>query len=499
MPQHRRSVLSTRPFRVAILAFLSLHTFLLPTMPANGQPSSAEISREIDTFIQTQIKRHGIVGLAVAVTQDDQVLHLGAYGQAGQDRPVDINTPFYLGSVTKSFTALAVMQLVDAGKIELDAPVQHYLPWFEIADAESSRAITVRDLLNQTSGLSRSSGVQEILKEDAELETAVRALARSKPTAPVGEKFQYFNQNYTTLGLLVEQTSGLTFDEYMRTHIFEPLDMQHTFTNRETAERAGLAQGHNVFFGIPIPRPQPHLGYDLPAGFIISSARDMANYMIAQLNGGLYQGVQLVSKSSLSTMHQPPENVVGNYAMGWEVHEIQGQMAVRHDGTLETFFTRVILLPESELGITILANQASFAHMLLAYDDISEGILQILSKTAPQPGFSTRNAYILFGLFAIGTLGLQVRGIVRVSQSAVAAAHKARWRLWLEILWKMGFGVGVLVFLPWILINRAGLTAARVSFLSYMPDVTLWLGLMAALSLLEGVLRWRLASQKRVG
>jgi CubicO group peptidase (beta-lactamase class C family) len=120
--------------------------------PATDRAGAAAI----DAFVETQRQRHGIQGLALAVVRGDEILHVQGYGTAGGGRTVVPETPFYLGSVPKSFTALAAMQLVEAGRLELDRPVQDYLPWFEVADPQASAQITVRHLLNQTSGLSRA-------------------------------------------------------------------------------------------------------------------------------------------------------------------------------------------------------------------------------------------------------------------------------------------------------------------------------------------------------
>ena len=120
-------------------------------------------------------------GLALAIVQGDQVAYVHGYGQAAPGgRPVTPQTPFMIGSMAKSFTALAIMQLVEAGKVELDAPVQTYLPWFRVADPQASAQITVRQLLNQNSGFSNGSGLQEEMASDLSdtaIEAGVRRLA----------------------------------------------------------------------------------------------------------------------------------------------------------------------------------------------------------------------------------------------------------------------------------------------------------------------------------
>lgn len=478
----------TRYLVPGVLAILLLFAWLVPMSNAIQPPLNDLDVAAIDAFVETQIDRHQIQGLALAIIQGDEIVHVQGYGTAGEGRPVQADTPFYLGSVSKSLTALAVMQLVDAGQIELDRAVQDYLPWSEVADPQASAQITIRHLLNQTSGLSRASYADAPRPPDASLEESVRSLKSARPMAAVGAKFQYFNPNYTTLGLLIEAVSGQSYGEYMADHVFAPLQMERSFTSREAAERAGLSQGYNAFFGFPVPRRQPHLTYDLPAGFIISTAEDMAHYLIAQMNG-TYNGRPILSPANLAEMHRPPVGVDSPYAMGWEVGQWDGMRAIRHDGSLETFYASAVLLPDESYGVVLLANQVSYPHMLFAYEDIVQGVVDRLVGRTPEPGVSTTTVYLIFSAIAVVTLAFQVRSLLRLDRWREQIQDGVSTRTILGTLWKLIFGIFVLLILPWLLIRNAGLAATRVSMLNYLPDVSFWLGLMAVLSLIEAVLR----------
>ena len=213
--------------------------------------------------------------------------------------PPTPQTPFFIGSLTKSITALAVMQLVEAGKVELDAPVQRYLPWFRVADPQASAQMTVRHLLNQTSGLPMLRGMAALADFDSRpdaTERQVRALSTLKLTRPVGSKWEYSNLNYNILGLIVEAASGELYADYVQNHIFNPLEMSHSYTSKAVAKQNGLAVGHRYWFGLPFPAPNlPIPPGSLPSGQLISSAEDMAHYLIAHLNGGRYGDVQILS------------------------------------------------------------------------------------------------------------------------------------------------------------------------------------------------------------
>ena len=482
-----------------LMVILTLAALLAPMGAAAHPPPSTSNVAAIDAYIETQSRRHRIQGLAVAITHGDEIIHVRGYGAAGEGRPIRADTPFYIGSVTKSFTALAVMQLVEAGKIDLDQPVKDYLPWFKVADPDATARITVRHLLNQTSGLSRTSGIDAPDKADASMEDAVRALSSAQPTAAAGTEFHYSNQNYTTLGLLIEAVSELTYGEYLAAHVFDPLEMARSFTSRTEAEAAGLAQGYNVLFGFPVPREQPHLTYDLPAGFIVSTAEDMAHYLIAQLNEGRYGDQRLISPDGLAQMHTAPSGIDGSYGMGWEVQEGDGLRQLRHDGTLETFYSSVVLLPDDGYGVALLANQVSYPHLLFAYGDIEQGIVHRLVGKEPEPGISTATVYLIISAIAIGTLTLQVRPLLRLGRWREQIKDRRSARAVLGTLLKLLFGVFVLLILPWLLIQNAGLVATKVSLANYLPDVTLWLGLMATLSFVEAVLRVGYLVQNRRG
>src|SRR6266496_2440543 len=175
-------------------------------------------------------------GLAVGIVKDDQIVYLCGLGAAAPGRAMTAQTPFIVGSLSKSFTALAVMQLVEAGKIALDTPVKQYIPWFRLADAGASSSITVKHLLTHTSGISRYDG-RELLagRGGKTIEQSVRELRGLRLSQPVGAVFQYSNTNYLIAGLVVEVVSGPPFCEYVQQHIFNPLGMQHSYTSESAA------------------------------------------------------------------------------------------------------------------------------------------------------------------------------------------------------------------------------------------------------------------------
>jgi CubicO group peptidase (beta-lactamase class C family) len=166
----------------------------------------------VDAYIRASMHTSDIPGLALGVDHGDHIAYLKGYGIAGPDgRPVTAQTPFVLGSTSKSFTALAVMQLVEAGKIDLDAPVTKYLPWFRTLNAAGSAQISVRHLLHHTSGLQTYEGRQGLWDSDQSsvaLEKGIRELSSAQLRQPAGQRYEYANENYNTLGLIVQTVSG---------------------------------------------------------------------------------------------------------------------------------------------------------------------------------------------------------------------------------------------------------------------------------------------------
>ena len=235
----------------------------LRTLPGRNEAVPGPVSGEgpapgfsaVDAYVLAQMKAARVPGLALGIVRDGQCVHLRGFGRAdGSGRPFTAQTPLFIGPVSKSFTALAVMQLAEAGKVDLDAPVQRYIPWFGVADPGASAQITVRHLLTQTSGLTEGAGRNAAVAAGARaLEPAVRALASAELARPPGSAFEYSNPNYTVLGLAVEMAAGEPFDAYLKAHIFGPLQMYRTYTSVEDASRGGLARGYRYWFGCRSP------------------------------------------------------------------------------------------------------------------------------------------------------------------------------------------------------------------------------------------------------
>ena len=231
---------------VAILA-LGVNA-ALPTSAPEGS---------IDDFIDSEMPASGVPGLAYAVVADGDITTAGARGvvRLGGDKKVTPDTPFLTGSISKSFTALAVMQLVEAGKIDLDAEVSHYLDGFS---GRPAGAITVRQLLSHTSGFSTLKETPhhaDITGGKDELARASTSWQRSTPAHAADEKWEYSNTNYQILGRVVEVVSGQEYQAYVAENILEPVGMRHSFV-ADGEVHASMATGHRPWFGTKRPLPR---------------------------------------------------------------------------------------------------------------------------------------------------------------------------------------------------------------------------------------------------
>ena len=463
---------------------------LIPQMfnkPAQAKStSSSTLHDAIDAYIEEQMQRLNIPGVSLAIVEDDQIVHLRGFGQArpGGETPTP-QTPFFIGSLTKSMTALAVMQLVEAGKIEMDAPVQRYLPWFRVADPQASAEMTVRHLLNQTSSLPTSSGEIQMADFDNSPDAAerqARALSTLMLTRPVGSAFEYSNVNYNLLGLIIEAASGESYADYIQKHIFTPLEMSHSYTSLSVAKQNGLAMGHRYWFAIPFVAPNtPVPSGSLPSGQIISCSEDVAHYMIALLNGGRYGNAQILSEEGITEMHRgvADDSVMGislgQYGMGWFVDESGKTKLVWHSGTTPDFGAFIALLPEQRKGLVLLfnANHHWFTPVL---SDFGAGAAALFAGDQPNPiQFVGVIPWMLRGLLLIPLI--QTIGVAATLRLLRRWHHEPERRPSGGRLWRRYI---LLPLIPNLLIASTlipMLGKTRGYLMLYMPDYS-WIALL---------------------
>ncbi|GAA2206245.1 serine hydrolase domain-containing protein [Nonomuraea monospora] len=387
---------------------------LLPTGldgPATAQ--EAVTAEAVDAFVTRYQERTGLPGAAVAVTHGDRVVRAAGYGRTATGDPLTADTPMAVASVSKSFTATAVLRLVERGEVDLDQPVRRYLPEFAMADARAA-GITVRQLLNQTSGMADSAFHEKSLPQPATLQGAVARLRTARLASAPGAAYSYHNTNFQVAARLVEVVSGEPFADFLHAEVFAPLGMRHSTTIDTDRDLPGSARGHLYVLGRPIPLPEP-AGFGNGSGGVLSTAHDMARWLIAQNTG---DGV--LSAAGVEVSRTPsPQNP--EYALGWTLGKTpRGAATVEHEGDLFTSTAYQLVIPASGYGIAVMANTG------MAFEDadtLMAGLVALVEGDSPVlPGVSPLLVTdLLFLLAALVTVVLGVRGVVR------ARRWTARW------------------------------------------------------------------------
>ncbi len=469
------------------LTGLMLALLVVLRLQVSGIPQAAQ--DDIDAYVSGFMASNRIPGVSLVATRGSEVVVRKGYGTAGPGRPMTADTPMFIGSQTKSFTALAVMQLVEAGKIELDAPIQRYIPWFKVADPQASAQITVRSLLNHTSGLSETGYVPN-LPDSSTMEQAVRDLQKARPDAPVASRYQYFNPGYIVLGYLVEVIAGQSYGDYLRQHIFTPLGMQHSSAVVTDYVEMNIAQGFTQLFGFPVPMAQPVPVYYLPAGFIVSTADDLSRFLVAMENGGALDGKRVLSQASVDMMLTPDRANNSLAGFGWDITSYYGEKEIIHGGANEYFKTDVVILPQSGLTAAMIVNQD---HMLKATYDYGPLFWGVVSHMTGRPiipqqvsgallGIGLLAAYVVI-LFFSGRSSLKLRKI------RGRLANMNPGRRWLGLLPHAIFILATLVAVTIIGPSLAGRGFDMRWFIGFYPDVAILAGTVLVLEIVQVLIK----------
>jgi CubicO group peptidase (beta-lactamase class C family) len=335
------------------------------------------VPADLDTYVANSMKTFDVPGLAVAIVKDGKVVVAKGYGvrKMGDPTPVDENTMFGIGSNTKAFTTAALAGLMDEGKLSWDDPVYQRLPGFVMYDPYVSHEMTIRDLLTHRSGMGLGEGDLLFWPQTTYTrDEIIYKLRFMKPASSFRSHYAYDNLLYMTAGQIIPAVTGVSWDDYIRQQIFEPLGMNHS-----NVSNAAFKPGDDRAF--PHSRVDGKLQvirFEVldnagPAGAINSSAADMAKWVQLQLKRGKFVGREgrLFSEQRSKEMWSPqtilpigdyPSPLAGlkpnfaDYALGWMVRDYHGRKLVGHTGGVGGFVSRVMLVPEENLGVVVLTN-----------------------------------------------------------------------------------------------------------------------------------------------
>lgn len=374
-------------------------------------------------------------GLGVGIVHRGELVYAGGFGAADIDagRSVDRDTIFRIGSISKTFVAVAIMQLRDRGLLELDDPLERHLTDWRIEPAPGSEPITLRHLLTHTSGIGEIRALSDAWRPGGRLKwDPDKGPVPDLPTfygggfqaeVPVGTKWAYANHAYGTLGHVVETVSGEPFAAYMIDNVFTPLGMDHSDFLRSDRVEDRLAVGYGKVSKKP-PEPVDYHEIVIPgAGSIFSSVRDMGRYVAAITGGGANDHGRVLKEDSFAELLRPHWRLDGRLpfrqGLAFMIGDVDGHRVVHHGGGWHGFISFLMAAPDDDLGVVAFANSASMApyevterllFALLDAPDPRDGVPvpglrepvevwpDLVGAYGPAPGFKTN--FRFHGMFA---------------------------------------------------------------------------------------------------
>ena len=338
-------------------------TFTVTTTPTLASPSlddTVSLGAFIDGIMKAHTEDLRIPGAVVVIVKNGKVLYAKGYGMQdiAAGKPIDPATSlFRIGSTSKLFTWTAVMQLVEQGKLDLDGDVNSYLKTFKIKDAYG-KPVRIRDLMTHSAGWEDGALGYLIIEDSAGVEPIATTMQKHQPdrVRPPGALASYSNYGAALAGLIVEQVSGEPFNDYIRTHILEPLDMKYATFQEPVPDalKPYSTVGYADENGIYVAKPFEFVGGFRPAGSGSMSALSMTHFMFAHLNDGEYNGVRILKPETAQLMHRRAfsnDPRLPSMALGFYEQEFNGVRVIGHGGDTQHFHTEMYIVPDAQVGI----------------------------------------------------------------------------------------------------------------------------------------------------
>ncbi len=340
---------------------LLLVTFLIFMRPVIAQDIDKDFEHKVSEYVEKIRAAYEIPGIAIGVVKNGEIYFSGGFGVANikTGQPVTDSTIFHLASVSKPFVATAIMQLVEAGKVDLEKPVIDYVPYFKVA-GNKYRRITIKQMLTHTSGMPDVMDYEWGQPEEpaGALTRYTKSLIDEKLIFSPGEKWAYSNMAFEVLGNLIEQVSGLSFEEYIRQNILDPLDMKHSNFLVDEANKNLYTDGHIRQLSIMVSDTYPYNPKHAPSSTLHSNAVDMCHWAIANMNRGNYKDQRILKDSSYDILWKRYTIAYDDLSNGlsWFLGERNGKIMVQHGGGDLGFSTYFCMQPETKNAVVILTN-----------------------------------------------------------------------------------------------------------------------------------------------
>lgn len=388
------------------LRFL-LSSFLLISTFADGQaPAFKKQLPKVDAYLQQLMKDWEVAGSAVAIVYKDKVIFSKGYGLRDVEKnlPVTTKTLFGIASNTKLFTAMTAAMLHADKKLDLDKPVRTYMPELRFASGELDEKLTLRDMLSHRSGVPRWDGVWS--GSGYSMQEILDRLVYMKPQLGFREGYIYNNNMYTTAGAVAAKVNGTTWEQLVKSRIFDPLEMKQSTFSFEDAGRSGEFSKDYLIGRVDKKlkeyEPDAHCDCWAPAANIVSNVEDLSNWVMSQINGGKFKGKQVIQQEAIAETMKPnniatqeltyEEVFYGLYGLGRQVTNYKGHLYTAHGGVISAYRSQIAMLPNDSLGIVVLTNTAKGSPMAVA---ATYGIVDRLLQLDESPWTNKIRAEVL--------------------------------------------------------------------------------------------------------
>lgn len=345
---------------------------------AEGDGIDIMLMNKIDNYILGEMETGEIPSVALGIVKRDEVFYLRGYGDANAD------TVFVIGSLSKTFTALAIRQLIGRGLIDESDTVGMHIDGFDVTD-KGGNEITIKSLLTHTSGYSTKSGVKEYTYNTKYDIDDLVWLIKDRETLRwnVGEKYEYSNLNYIILGRVVETVSGMNYEDYIKKNIYEPLDMTSSYLGGGWA-RDNLIEGYRYIYNMNLKTSFPYPGGLVASGYQMSTARDMSKYLSSMLNGGYGKVESLIPGNKIERYDNFTEGMVHYNSIWMPVSETDIESYNKFYGFVgktPNYNSAILVNQETGYGIVILINQYNgYNEPEITARSIGNGITDILTR-----------------------------------------------------------------------------------------------------------------------
>lgn len=337
---------------------------------------TAEKEKKIENYVMEQMKKAKIPGLSVVIMEGDKKVYKKCFGYADlkSKTPVTPDTIFELGSNTKAFTGLGILLLKSRGLIDLEDPVDKYLPWFWMTYKGEKVSITIEQVLHQTSGIPfETTGYIPVSNDPVNgIEDTVRMLVGKELENYPGEEALYATVNYDILGLIIQKVSGQTYEIFMKNEVLSQLGLMNTSISIEDVDMGKMAKGYKIGFNRALEYDPPFYRGNTPAGYMRSNINDMEAWLRIQLGMSDVPEmfIKLIDESHIPDKTVNPfisyDTTYGSYAAGWDLIQSGKKGEFYHAGSNPTFSSSISFRPEEKLGVAVLSNLNSSHTMTMA-------------------------------------------------------------------------------------------------------------------------------------